>query len=57
MQRWDGVRVTRENYEERQPQDFPPIPQPQTVYPEARSEAPEPSVTPYNPANGWSFNP
>jgi len=51
--RWDGVQCTKENYEERQPQDFPPFPKPQKTYVIARSDIVEPSVTPYNPATGW----
>jgi len=52
--RWDGIVTTDLNYEERQPQDFPVTPLAQTVYTEARSEAEDPAVTPYDPSEGWS---
>lgn len=52
--RWDGIVTTDLNYEERQPQDFPVTPLAQTVYTEARSEAQDPAVTPYDPSEGWS---
>jgi hypothetical protein len=52
--RWDSVQCTKENYEERQPQDFPPFPKPQKTYVIARSDIEEPAPTAYNPANGWS---
>lgn len=36
--RWDGAYVTKDNWEERQPQDFPITPRTQKVYANARSE-------------------
>lgn len=53
--RWDGARVTKENYEERQPQDFPVTPRPQKVYIGAKSEASHSAPTPYDPNDGWSY--
>lgn len=38
MLRWDGMRVTKENWEERQPQDFPVKPRPTKVYEGVRFE-------------------
>jgi hypothetical protein len=36
--RWDGLQVTDENFEPRQPQDFPVKPRPPKVYKDSRSE-------------------
>ena len=38
--RWDGMYVTAENWEERQPQDFPVIPRTPKVYTNFRSNPP-----------------
>jgi hypothetical protein len=38
--RWDGAYVTDENWEERQPQDFPVIPSPSRVFQNSRSAPP-----------------
>ncbi|MGB2264779.1 MAG: hypothetical protein ACPH3C_06305 [Glaciecola sp.] len=44
--RWDGYRVTGDNWEERQPQDFPRVPRTPKVFKDFRDE-PEPiSYTP-----------
>ena len=51
--RWDGVVTTKLNNEPRQPQDKAVTPRPQRVYREARSEQPDPAVTPYDPSTGW----
>lgn len=48
--RWDGYQVTKLNYEERQPQDFPVTPRAQTVYADSRSEQ-------FNPAPPEPFIP
>lgn len=48
-ERWDGYMVTRENYEERQPQDFPVTPRAQKVYDRARPQLPIIEYTPPNP--------
>jgi len=53
FKRWDGIQTTRENFEQRQPQDFPVTPRAQRVFIESRSENPDPEVTPYDPASGW----
>lgn len=47
--RWDGYMVARENYEERQPQDFPVAPRSQQVYSNARPQQPIKVYTPPNP--------
>lgn len=39
--RWDGFYVTEENWEERQPQDFPRVPRSPKVFKNFRSD-PEP---------------
>jgi len=44
--RWDGHFVTDDNWEERQPQDFPVIPRAQKVFKDARSV---PAIVNYTP--------
>ena len=53
--RWDNVQCTWENMEPRQPQDFPVVPRPQTVYIDARPDTTPATPTAYNPNNGWSY--
>lgn len=55
--RWDSVRVTDINFENRQPQDFAVYPRPSFSYVEARSDRQDPTPVPYNPANGWNPTP
>lgn len=55
--RWDGVRVTDLNYEDRQPQDFAVFPRPSVAYIDSRSDRQDPTPVPYNPANGWNPTP
>ncbi len=54
QRRWDGAIVGKENYEERQPQDFPVTPRPQAVYIDSRPEGGNwGTVTAYNPSDGY----
>jgi hypothetical protein len=41
IKRWDGYRVTSENWEPRQPQDFPRVPRTPKVFKDFRAD-PEP---------------
>lgn len=47
--RWEGFFVIPEAWHQRQPQDFPVIPQPQLVFKNARSEQVRPSEAGFDP--------
>lgn len=53
--RWDGAQVGPENYEPRQPQDFPVTPRAIKTYPEARPDSIMEVPEPFNPDGGYTF--
>ncbi len=55
MNRWDGVVTTPENFEPRQPQDYPVTPRPSRSYIESRGDQSEPTVTPFDPDNESNY--
>ena len=54
IEEWDGFFVTADNWEPRNPQDFPVVPRGQHVYENSRSQTPVIVYTPPDPLKDLS---
>jgi len=53
--RWDGIQTTPDNWEERQPQDFPVTPRPQKTYTNSRGDQQDPVPAPLVIGNNYGL--